>query len=224
MKTLMMVFLFISFNALASEPVGYYNRGQLINGECLPAAGQGFEVLQLSIDVGHIFGTTEMIDMLEETASDMQHRYPGRDRMQIEDISAKNGGDIDPHGSHENGQDVDIQYFKANNQEFRPTNLEPYAPSMVKNGQVSSNFDVERNWEVMKSLHKHGNVQMIFIDQKLKNELIAYAKAKGEYNTNLKVINSLHHVENHQDHFHVRLNCPASAKSCHSTTVKGGGV
>ncbi len=222
MKTFTAItFLILTLNSYASEPVGWYNHGSLIDPECIPESGDGFEVLQLSRDVGHIFGTTEMMKMLKETAADMHKRYPGKDRMQIEDIAAQNGGKIDPHGSHQNGQDVDIEYFKADAQEFVSSSGNSYAPSMVEaDGQVSGNFDVERNWEVMKSLSRHGNVQMIFIDQKLKDDLIAYAHSKGEYNSNLKVIQSLHHVENHQDHFHVRLNCPAYAKSCHSTTKK----
>ncbi len=217
MKKLSLLLVLWSACSFASEPVGYYNQGSLINGECLQESGEGY--VQLLRDVGHIYGTSQMIDMLEQTASDMKRRYPGRDRLEIEDIAAKNGGDIDPHGSHENGQDVDIQYFKANNVEERG-----YAPSMVSNGSVSSNFDVERNWELMKSLHRHGSVQMIFMDTVIKNQLIAYARSKNEYSSNLKVINSFHYVPNHDDHLHVRLNCPASARSCHSSTVRKGGA
>lgn len=211
----------LSFSALASQPVGYYNQGSLVDAECLPESGEGF--MSLYRDVGHIWGTTEMIDMLERTANDMNQKYPGRDRLQIEDISAKDGGDIDPHGSHENGLDVDIQYFKANGVEHVPTRAQPYAPEMASGGVVSSNFDVERNWELMKTIHRHGSVQMIFIDQALKDALVNYARSKGEYSSNLRVINSLRHVSNHADHMHIRLNCPASAKGCRSTTVKKGG-
>jgi penicillin-insensitive murein endopeptidase len=213
--------LTLTLSSYASEPIGWYNHGSLIDAECMPEGGDGFEVIQLSRDVGHIFGTTEMVKMLKGTAADMKKLFPNLDRMQIEDIAAQNGGHIDPHGSHQNGQDVDIEYFKKDAQEFVSTSAQPYAPSMVQeDGSVSANFDLKRNWEVMKSLHRHGDVQMIFIDQKLKNSLIDYAREIGEYIPNLKVIQSLHHVENHQDHFHVRLNCPADAKSCHSTTKK----
>lgn len=224
MKKLISLFLLLSsLNAFASEPRGYYNQGSLIDGECLPESGEGF--IQLYRDVNHIWGTTEMIDMLEQTAADMARRYPNRDRLQIEDIAGPNGGDIDPHGSHENGLDVDIGYFKANGQEFVPRGDE-YAPEMVQNGTVSSNFDVERNWELVKSLHRHGAVQMIFMDQHLKDAVVAYARSKGEYSSHIKEINSLHHVNNHMDHMHVRLNCPPTARACHSTTIRrsGGGV
>jgi len=224
MKTLITLFLvFTSFTTMASEPRGYYNEGSLVDAECLPETGDGF--IQHFREIGQYWGTTEMIDMLERTASEMARKYPGKDRLQIEDISAKNGGDIEPHGSHENGLDVDIQYFKSNGVEHVPRFAGDYAPKMVVNGSVSSNFDLERNWELMKTLHRHGSVQLIFVDQKLKDAMVDLARQKGEYNSNLKVINSLRHSSNHEDHMHVRLNCPATARGCHSTTKKkGGGV
>ncbi|MFL5785236.1 MAG: penicillin-insensitive murein endopeptidase [Bacteriovoracaceae bacterium] len=220
--TLFTIFaLTLSLSSFASEPTGYYNQGFLKDGECLPPGGEGFTVIQLSQDVGHIFGTTEMIDMLEETAADMQHKYPGRDRLQIEDIAQEGGGDIDPHGSHENGLDADIQYFKADGRESMGKG---YAASMLNgDGSVSSNFDVERNWELMKSLNSHGKINMIFIDRNLSARLIEYARETGDYNSNRALIQKFHHVDGHDDHLHVRLMCPASAKSCHSTTVKKAG-
>lgn len=217
MKNLIILCLLLSsLTALASTPVGYYNQGSLIDGECMPEEGDGF--VQLYRAVGHYWGTTEMIDMLERTASDMARRYPNRDRMQIEDISARDGGDIDPHGSHENGLDVDIQYFKADGRES--DERLGYAKPMVNNGSVSSNFDVERNWEMVKALHRNGRVQMIFMDQKLQDALISYARSKNEYGSHLKEIQSLRHVANHQDHLHVRLLCPPTAKGCFSRTKK----
>lgn len=210
MKTLFIIFLAsLSFTTFASEPVGSHTNGTLIDAECIPESGEGF--MSLYRDVDRIWGTTEMIDMLERTASDMSRRYPGRDRLQIEEMSAKNGGDIDGHGSHENGLDADIGYFKANGIEHDGNG---WAPSMVENGGVSSNFDIERNWELMKSLHRNGRVSRIFVDQTLKNRLCQYAKDKGEFSSNLRVLGSIRHVENHADHLHVRLRCPVSARRC----------
>ncbi len=222
MKVFLALILF-SFGAFAAEPVGYYNHGSLVDGECLPENGEGY--IQLFRDVGHIYGTDEMISMLEKTASELSERYPGKDRLQIEDISSRTGGDIDPHGSHENGLDVDLQFFKADGIEFIPTPSQAYAPEMVRDGRVSSNFDIERNWELVKTLHRHGSVQVIFIDQKLKDALTSYARSRGELTTHQRELNSLRHVENHKDHMHVRLNCPSSAKGCFSKTLRstGGG-
>jgi len=212
-------FLFIMTLALSSLvfgqsfPIGTPNNGSLENADCLPETGEGY--MQLFRDVEHIWGTYPMIDMIQKAAADIARDYPGRDRLQVEDISAKNGGDIDPHGSHENGQDVDLEFFKADGVEHNPSaKHQYYADPMVINGKLSPNFDVERNWELMKALHRHGNVQKIFVDQVLKNELCKYAKSKNDYAKNIQVLRSLRHEKNHEDHMHVRIRCPKNATKC----------
>lgn len=197
----------------SARPIGSPNAGTLVNGECLPQDGEGY--MQLFRDMDRIWGTNTMITMIQRAASDVSRKYPGKDRLQVEDISAKEGGDIDGHSSHENGLDVDLGYYKANGIEHDPiAKKQMYADPMVINGKVSPNFDVERNWELMKALHRHGDVQKIFVDQTLKNELCRFAKSKNEYASNVNVLRSLRHETNHQDHLHVRLRCPAGAKKC----------
>lgn len=171
--------------------------------------------MQLYRDMERIWGAEPMIDMIQKAAMDMARKYPGKDRLQVEDISAKEGGEIEGHNSHENGLDVDLGYFKADGVEHDPIKKgQYYADPMVINGKISPNFDVERNWELMKALHRHGNVQKIFVDQVLKNEFCRYAKSKGELAANVEVLRSLRHVTNHQDHMHVRLRCPKGATRC----------
>lgn len=205
---------FLSLSAQSqSRPIGSVDAGSLLNGECLPQDGEGY--MQLFRDAQRIWGASPMINMIQKSAADISRRYPNCDRMQVEDISAKGGGDIDGHSSHENGLDVDIGYYKKDCVEHDPIKKKQmYADPMVINNRVSPNFDVERNWELMKSLHEHGDVQKIFVDQVLKNEFCRYAKSKGDYQKNIKVLRSMRHVTNHADHMHVRLRCPPNAKQC----------
>jgi murein endopeptidase len=216
MKKFIIFFYFLGpLSVLASEPVGHYNAGSLIDGESLFESGHGF--VSLYRHTGHHWGTAEMIQMIKHAAAYIAHRYPGKDRLQVEDISAREGGRIEPHGSHTNGLDVDIQYFKRNGVEHVG---DGYADPMVSGNAISTNFDVERNWELLKALHRYGPVRVIFIDQVLKNELTRYALSINEYDTHRRVLNSLIHEENHADHMHVRLNCPASAHRCLSMLKK----
>lgn len=85
---------------------------------------------------------------------------------------------------------------------------------MVIDGKVSANFDIERNWEFMKALHRHRNVQKIFVDSVLKKELCKFSKSKKDYSGNIQVLRSLRHEINHADHLHVRLRCPSNEKKC----------
>ena len=208
------IFMVLSSFAFAQAiPIGTPNNGSLEGAECLPQEGEGY--MQLYRNMQRIWGTMPMIDMIQKSAADVARKYPGRDRLQVEDISAQSGGDIDGHGSHENGQDVDLGFYKADGVEHDPrAKNQYYADPMVVNGKVSPNFDVERNWELMKALHRHGNVQKIFVDQVLKRELCRHARSKGEFSMNIQVLRSLRHETNHQDHMHVRLRCPPRAKNC----------
>ena len=105
---------------------------------------------------------------------------PDCDNLQVEDLSAELGGDIPSHGSHENGLDADLGFFKSNCQEHIATRENMYAPSMVQNNEViSPSFDLRRNWELMKTLHKHGDVNRIFVDQKLKDALCRFNRDNG---------------------------------------------
>lgn len=211
--------LALSLSAHAfSDPQGTYNGGKLDDAECLQESGEGY--MQLYRDVDRIWGTSEMVSMIVAVGRDMNARYPGRDRLQVEDIAAKNGGKLSEHGSHQNGLDVDIEFYKMNGQEHvsRGQGLgnREYAPSMVNpDGTVSDNFDVERNWEVMKSIFRNGKVAKVFIDTKLKAALCQYAREKGELSSHANVLRNLKYEPNHQDHFHVRLQCPAGKRECH---------
>lgn len=221
--TISILLLSVAPLELKAQAIGYYNDGRLQNAASLPVEGGcGWrhlhaEFLVLFEDMKRIWGTSELVDMIQKTAFEMQSRFPDCDNLQVEDLSAEQGGDIPRHGSHENGLDADLGFYKANCQEHIATRENLYAPDMVlANGSISPNFDLERNWELMKTLHKHGDVNRIFVDQKLKDALCVYARNKGELSEHSEVLRSLRHVNNHKDHLHIRLNCPANSTNCRS--------
>lgn len=215
----------LSAFALMSDPHGSYSEGRLQDAECLQETGEGY--MQLYRDLDRIWGTSELVSMIVATGRDMNSRYPGRDRLQVEDMSAREGGDITDHASHENGLDVDIQFYKLDGREHVSEGRGAYrqfAQSMVNpDGTVSGNFDVERNYELMKSLFRHGRVARIFIDSKLKASLCRYAREKGELQSAANVLRNLVHVPNHQDHIHVRLQCPAGKRGCQGQAPRTSG-
>lgn len=215
--------LSLSLPALALGPRGSYTEGTLTDAECLQESGEGY--MQLFRDMERIWGASDLVNMIVETGKDMASRYPGRDRLQVEDMSVREGGDVSGHASHENGLDVDLQFFKADGREHVPRGPGDFAPSMVNaDGSVSSNFDIERNWELMKSLHRHGRVTRIFIDEKLKAAICRHAREKGELSSSANVLRSMVHQTNHQDHLHVRLQCPVnSGRQCTNTPPRTSG-
>jgi penicillin-insensitive murein DD-endopeptidase len=220
----LLFYSFLSSSFAQSEPVGSYNQGTLLNAVAFPESGEGF--VQLYRDTNRYYATQELTDLLLKTAAEMKAKFPDRDRLQIEELSGPLGGDLDRHSSHENGLDADLQYFKLDGVEHDPAaGGTLYAPPMVVKKRVAPNFDLERNWELMKTMHKHGDVQRIFVDQKIKAALCKYARQKKEFTANIEVLRSLRHVANHADHLHVRIRCPRMALKCipQTETPSGSG-
>jgi penicillin-insensitive murein endopeptidase len=196
--------------ASGEQAVGAYDRGTLVHGVNLPLEGDGFVKLFHDRDRG--WSTSDLQDEVREVASRMAHQYPGLDRMQIGDFARKGGGDIDGHASHENGLDVDIAYFRNDHSEhLRESSFEE---KFVSDGAVTQNFDVTRNWESIKSFVHSGRVNRIFVDGAIKARLCRQAQSQGELSREEAALRVLRPLENHQDHYHVRLLCPADSPRC----------
>lgn len=209
------IFLSLISTAMAQRlpsPRGFYSKGSILFARQLPLEGEGFMRLFLHRDRG--FGSQEMLSLIQKAALEMNLRYPMRDRMQVGDIAQMKGGQISRHNSHQNGLDADIAYFRINGVEQLPDIFDGFNEDMVINGKLSENFDHERNWELMKSLHRYGKVQRIFVDEVIKRETCHYATSIGEDKEHVEVLRSLRPFENHIHHLHVRLRCPVAAKNC----------
>lgn len=197
----------------ASEPVGYYSAGKLNSGVNLPESGPGYMRLFLQRNRG--WGTEEMISMIIKSSADMNKKFPNMDRLQVGDISKNGGGDVsDLHSSHQNGQDADLTYYRKNQIEQSSHYINGFSENMVINNRLSKNFDTARNWEFIKRLHEHGEVQRIFVDPIIKKELCRFARTRNELIRYDDILRSLRHLENHGDHMHVRLKCPPNAREC----------
>jgi penicillin-insensitive murein endopeptidase len=171
--------------------------------------------MRLYVEEDKGWGTSELLQTIVLASAHMERRYPGHGRLQVEDLSARSGGKIEGHNSHQNGLDADLTYYRLDGEEHDPIATgQKYSPSMVVNGRISLNFDTQRNWEFMKALHRSGPVQRIFVDRVIKAELCRHAKLTGEYAANVAVLRSLRHEENHADHMHVRLRCPLPIRRC----------
>jgi len=215
MRIFIILLLSLSTAAFAQRspnPTGFYSAGEILFAWNLKLEDVGY--MRLFTERNRGWGSREMITMVKKTASEMDEMFPMRDRLQVGDISAMGGGQITRHNSHQNGLDADLTYYRLNGVEQLPDIFDEFSENMIVNGKISPNFDHQRNWELMKSLHWHGKVQRIFADQLIKQELCRYAQAQKEDETYVEVLRSLRHVEDHSDHLHVRLFCPETAKNC----------
>ena len=169
-----------------SRAVGKPNRGRLLGGVELPAAGTNFVTVDPVAETSpnrawRRYGTDRLLRVLLAVAAEHAAAHPGAARLVIGDLSRPHGGRFGPeyggdgHRSHQNGLDADVYYPRRDGLERIPRRV----------GQV---------------------------DRRLAQELVdRFVRAGAQYvfvgpRTGLhgpaKVVMTL---ANHDDHLHVRI-------------------
>jgi penicillin-insensitive murein endopeptidase len=212
--------LFTFFTRPFAQAFGHYDRGTLAKPDALKDEGDGY--LKLFRQRDRAYGTLDLVTLVGEAAQALRKDYPAVERLQIGDVSAKLGGPVGGHGSHQNGLDVDVVFLRRDRREMNPRSARANETGFDEDfvdakGRISSNFDTEANWRLIELLVSTGRVDRIFVDQNIKREFCEYAAAKGRRADWTETLRKLRHWENHQDHLHLRLTCPASSNECKTT-------
>lgn len=197
---------------ISEQAVGFYSKGSLLNASHLQDDGEGF--IKLFRDRDRAWGTEELVNLVTETAKALKVIYPDSEHLQIGDIGQKMGGLITRHGSHQNGLDVDIVYFRENRQEQDLNETDGFVELFVVNGKLTPNFDLERNWTMVKLLGNNPKVARMFVDPVIKKSLCLYGKDTKDLVDNVEALRKLRPLKGHADHIHVRLNCPETSIRC----------
>jgi len=214
-----------AYAGAVEQATGSYNKGRLKNASQLKPSGPGYILLFPERD--RAYGTEELVTTVETVAASMAQSFPDGERLQVGDLSARLGGYVSGHGSHQNGLDVDFSYFRMNHQEqdfddvpgLELLNLLSgeirfwgFDEEFVIEGKLSSNFDLQRNWEFFKMLVATTRINRMFVDPVIKASLCSYSQTQGDFNE--ETLRHLRPWPNHGDHSHVRLLCPEASKNC----------
>ena len=155
------------------------------------------------------WGTTELVDLLVDTASEVAFLRPEADRIVVGDLSRKGGGTLSGHRSHAGGIDADVGLFFYDGQQHAHGFLEP----------ITAAFDVETNWIVIRTMLDSGQVERILIDDRYIPRLKRHAVETGDLSqaeANRIFVRdpkhrwktgTVHHAAGHRDHLHVRVRC-----------------
>lgn len=197
------------FDGMTGVSRGLANNGSL-SGGILLKDGPGYVVRHPK----YSYGTALTISLIMDALGAYAKKYPKGTKFAIGDISAKNGGKLPPHLSHQSGRDVDISYINKAQKNF-----------VGFSKMNASNLDVEKNWFVLDYFIKTKKVQYIFVDYSLQKYFYEYAKAHGYSDAQLKNIIQypngkksyqaiIRHSKGHLDHFHVRFVCASTDANC----------
>lgn len=188
---------------------GSARRGRLYNGVVLRDS-DGLRVRRAE----RAYGTSRTVAMLEAAAADVVARWPDAPSLKVGDISARRGGRLRPHKSHQSGRDADLSYYHRGN--VMTADFLDMTPET---------FDAVKNWHIFKTLIDTGEVQFIFVDYRLQKVLYEYALSIGYTPDDLRDVlqypngrnarrGIIRHERGHDDHWHIRFHCGPHDKHC----------
>jgi len=183
---------------LGSISVGFADAGRVINGVQL-APGDAW----LVVEPAYAFGTEETLDAVITAANAVREKFPDAPALRVNHIGKSDGGYIKPHKSHQSGRDVDLGFYYKDGVDY--TSIR---------GRRAKLIETAENWELVRALILHTDVQVILVDWRIVKVLYDYALAQGEDKAWIESIfdaggNSLvQHARRHRDHFHVRFYNP----------------
>jgi LysM repeat protein len=200
-----------------SESVGKASFGRLVNGVKLSC---GKRYPWHCRTPRRSWGTRETINGVKNAIYKVYSKYPKAHKLVIEHISAKEGGHLRPHVSHQSGRDVDMGLYFANQPAVGPKRFLD---------ATRKRLDYEKTWALLIALigakRGQGVVKYIFLDYAAQERIYRWAKRKKEkpellsrmfqYPRGKRALRGIiRHVKGHKGHLHVRFKCPKGDKEC----------
>jgi penicillin-insensitive murein endopeptidase len=190
-------------SSLGSMSFGAANGGMLMNGVQMPP-GERWEL----IDPARAWGTQETVDAIVRCIDAVHEQFPDSPKMQIGHISARRGGALSPHVSHQAGRDVDVSYFYT-------------SPVRWYVRAHAGNLDRARTWAFVRALIVETDVEMILIDGGLQRLLREHALQIGEdpgwvddvFRGGSGRPALIRHARGHANHIHVRFYSPGARET-----------
>jgi len=198
--------------ALMSLSVGHPNAGWQARAAKLKPR-KGLQIKKSSRK--HCYGHPSLVKMLYRSSRDIARAAPGS-VMVVGDLSAKKGGPLAGHQSHQSGRDVDIAFY-AKDKKGKSVVLDKFV-AFDRHGKAKDRsgrvFDDHRNWLLVQSWLRDGRAGLshIFVSRALRGRLLRYAQSRKSFRKYVpraeKLLKQPEDSTAHDDHFHVRIACP----------------
>jgi penicillin-insensitive murein DD-endopeptidase len=191
--------------------VGAPNGGKLIKGAKL-TSNRSLEVR----GGGHAYAAPELVQVLKRAAAKVRKKHKGS-VLFVGDLSAKRGGPLFGHNSHQSGRDADVGFYMKHDdgKHVNPHRFIPFGSDGRARDGAIVRFDDERNWMFVEALitDPKVDVRYVFVSMSLRKRLLTYAAQKKKvpqdiYTRAAATLMSPADVDVHDDHFHVRIACP----------------
>jgi murein endopeptidase len=187
---------------------GAPNRGRLHGGVPMPQ-GDHWMVR----NPRYSWGTPSTVMALVQGLTSTAMEYPGGTIPLVADLSARHGGRLRPHRSHQSGRDADVTYYTTTP-----------GPSPGFRHVPASQLDVQRQWHLYRYWIENNMVDYVFTDRRM---IPALAMQAIEDGTPAHIYDAafgrrgtggiIRHERGHSDHLHVRFSCAADDPICRAT-------
>lgn len=190
-----------------ATPIGGNSRGCIAGAVQLAANGPTWQAMRLSRN--HHWGHPRTIALVERLSREAtRHGWAG---LYVGDIGQARGGPVAGHASHQTGLDVDIWMLPATRLDLSRASRESLSSISVK---AANQRELNARWTpahaaIVEAAARDPEVDRIFITAPAKLRMCADA-GRGDREWLRKV----RPWWGHDDHFHVRLNCPRGASGC----------
>ena len=192
-----------------TRSIGFYAKGCLAGAVPLPLDGPHWQVMRLSRN--RHWGTPELVSYIERLSNDVAGE--GWNGLLVGDMSQPRGGPMPTgHASHQIGLDADIWFMPMPNHTLSADEREKMsAASLLVSGRrltLDLNKWSDRYAHLLRRAVSYPEVARIFVSAAIKKELCETA------GTDTAWLRKLRPWSGHDDHFHVRLDCPPGMAGC----------
>ena len=193
----------------APQAIGRYERGCIAGAQKIAANGPAWQTMRLSRN--RFWGHPVLIAYIERLASDAR-RLDGLPGILVGDMAQPIGGPLlGGHASHQMGLDVDLWYTIMPEHTLSPDERERLAAdNMVDHAALTVD---PKTWtpsqaRLLRRAASYPEVARIFVHPAIKKALC------GESGADRSWLHKIRPWYHHDDHFHIRLNCPPGSPAC----------
>jgi penicillin-insensitive murein endopeptidase len=194
--------------------IGEYSSGCLRGAVKLPLDGPGYQVMHPSRV--RFYGHPDLIDFIRKLGQALHAEGVGD--MMVGDLSQPRGGPAPGgHSSHQTGLDVDLWFWQPKEALKGPlsrADRESIKSRSIldgKAGTVRAEF-APRVAALLRLAASDPRVTRMFVSPTIKRELCAATEGDRAW------LNKVRPWYGHDDHFHVRLQCPEGDAACNKQT------
>lgn len=158
-----------------------------------------------------------LLQLLSRGAHAAARAVPGSVAL-VGDLSARAGGPISGHASHQAGRDADIGFLVSDSHGLPVTldEFEAFGPDGRSLSNPDHFFDGYRNWLMLREWLTDLRIVVthVFVSAELRQLLLDFGRASPEFSRLVPLAAQVLHAHpTHADHFHLRIACPSDQES-----------